>query len=82
MISFCCNLLICESTLLRHQTKKNDYHLYAHEAAEIANNAQVKQLLLTHFWPEIPSLEYQKEAREIFPNTSASYEGQKLTLKL
>ncbi len=76
------NLLICESTFLSQQKKKKDFHLYTHEAATIAKNAQVKELLLTHFWPEIPSDEYQKEAQIIFPNTITVPEGQKLTLKL
>lgn len=75
-------LLICEATFLRNQPKKKDFHLYAHEAATIAQKANVKELLLTHFWPEIPKEEYVTEAKEIFPNTSAAIEGKKLTLKL
>lgn len=75
------NLLICESTFLNHQNKNRDFHLYAHEAALIAKKAQVKELILTHFWPEIPKEEYLNEALEIFPYTSCAIEGKKLILK-
>lgn len=63
------NLLICESTFLKSQTRKKDYHLYAHEAATIAKSAKVDQLLLTHFWPDIKKEEYLEEALSIFKKT-------------
>ena len=69
------DLLICESTFLKGQHRKNDYHLYAYEAAEIAKNANVTQLLLTHFYPEIDKNLYVKEAKEFFENTEAAEEG-------
>ena len=47
------DLLICESTFLKGQVRKEDYHLYASEAGKIARTAKVKKLLLTHFWPSI-----------------------------
>ena len=74
------NLLICESTFLKGQTRKKDYHLYAHEAALIAKKAQVDKLLLTHFWPEIDREEYLKEALPIFENTEIATENKILTL--
>jgi len=75
------DLLICESTFLKNQCKKNDTHLYAYEAATIAKKANVKKLMLTHFWPEIDKLQYVKEAQEIFENTIAAEEDKKLILK-
>lgn len=76
-----CNLLICESTFLKGQAKGNkDYHLYAHEAAQIASIAQVNQLMLTHFWPTIPKEEYFKEALPIFENTIVAEENHILKL--
>lgn len=69
------DLLICESTFLKGQHRKKDYHLYAYEAAEIAKNAEVSQLLLTHFYPEIDKSLYVKEAKEFFGNTEAAEEG-------
>lgn len=75
------DLLICESTYLKGQIKQEDSHLFAHEAATIARLANVKKLLLTHFWPEIDKQEYIKEAKEIFENTEAAIEGKKLILR-
>lgn len=76
------NLLICESTFLRGQSKgAHDYHLYAHEAAKIASIAQPEQLMLTHFWPEIDKQKYVDEAIPIFPNTIAAEEGMVLKFK-
>lgn len=76
------NLLICESTFLRGQSKgEKDYHLYAHEAAKIASIAKTEQLMLTHFWPEIDKQKYVDEAIPIFPNTFAAEEGMVLKFK-
>lgn len=74
------NLLICESTFLKNQQRKKDYHLYAYEAATIAKKAEVQQLLLTHFWPEIDKNDYLIEATEIFSNTKVAEEGKVLKL--
>lgn len=76
------NLLICESTFLKGQIRKKDYHLYAHEAATIAKKAEVQKLLLTHFWPEIDKEEYLKEAKPIFDNTEVAEENKVLKLSL
>ena len=74
------NLLICESTFLKGQIRKKDYHLYAHEAAQIAKIANVEKLLLTHFWPEIEKEKYLEEARTIFRNTEIAIENKTLNL--
>lgn len=74
------NLLICESTFLKGQIRKKDYHLYAHEAATIAKKAEVQKLLLTHFWPEIDKEEYLKEAKPIFEKTEIAEENKVLKL--
>lgn len=75
------NLLICESTFLKGQYRSSNTHLYAHEAARIAKDANVEKLLLTHFWPEIDKEKYVEEAKEIFNNTEAAIEGKKLILR-
>lgn len=75
------NLLICESTFLRGQTRKGNNHLFAYEAAEIARKANVGRLLLTHFWPSIDKQIYVNEAKEVFKNTEAACEGKKLVLR-
>ena len=75
------NLLICESTFLKGQVRKNDYHLYAHEAATIAAMANVNKLLLTHFWPDIEKKQYLQEALPIFKQTEVAEENMVLKLK-
>lgn len=75
------DLFICESTYLRNQPKNGDNHLYAYEAGMIAKNANVKKLLLTHFYPEIDKNEYLNEAKGIFENTDVAEEGKILTLR-
>lgn len=75
------NLLICESTFLRGQTRLKDYHLFAHEAGKIAKLANVEKLLLTHFWPSIDKQKYVDEAKEFFENTEAAEEGKKLIFR-
>lgn len=75
------DLLICESTFLRGQIRNGDNHLFAHEAASIAQKANVDRLVLTHFFPSIDKQEYVDEARQIFSNTEAALEGKKLILR-
>lgn len=74
------DLLICESTFLKGQVGSKN-HLYAYEAGKIAREANVKKLMLTHFWPEIPKSKYVKEAQELFENVIAADEGQSLILR-
>ena len=75
-----CNLLICESTFLKEQSNNNKNHLCAEESAIIARKANVKKLLLTHFWPEIKSKVYVKEARKVIRKTFAAKENKKIIL--
>lgn len=75
------DLLICEATFLRGQTRIGNNHLYAYEAGKIAKEANVNKLVLTHFWPEIDKELYVKEAKSYFENTEAAYEGKKLILR-
>ena len=75
------DLLICESTFLKGQIKLKDNHLYAHEAGMIARDANVKKLLLAHFYPTIDKQLYLNEAKEVFENTEAAIEGKKLILR-
>jgi ribonuclease Z len=65
-------LLICESTYLEDK-KEMAYkhcHLTAKQAADIALQSNVKQLILTHFSARYQSLmDFEVEAREVFKNT-------------
>ena len=69
------DLLLCESTFLRGQPKDKDEHLFAYEAGLIAKDANVGELLLTHFWPEENKQKYVDEAKENFLNTSFAEEN-------
>ena len=75
------DLLICESTFLRGQSREKNTHLFAYEAGRIAREAKVKKLLITHFWPEIDKELYLKEAKEEFENVEVAEENKKLVLR-
>jgi len=70
------DLLICESSLLTsHGFPEINSHLTAKQAGIIAKEANVRGLILTHFWPEEPTEKYVAEAKEIFSKTIAAQEG-------
>lgn len=75
------DLLISESAfhsdlVLKAEERK---HLTSRQAAEIAQNADVKRLVLTHFSTRYKDVtELEEEARTIFPNTSAAYDLMKV----
>lgn len=61
------DLLICESSLLeKYGFPKINSHLTARQAGIIAKEAKVKELMLTHFWPEELTKKYAKEAKKQF----------------
>ena len=63
------DVLICEASfLVSHGFPKECNHLTALQAGEIAKEANVKKLILSHFWPEEDTKNYYKEARQIFNN--------------
>ena len=69
------DLFVCEATLQdQHLDRKMTGHLTAREAGLIAKEAGVKELLLTHIWPEYDRAISIKEARESFtgPVTAAA----------
>lgn len=74
------NILICESTFLSNQKKNNINHLSSKEAGKIAKLANVGNLVLTHFWPEIDKKIYVEEARQEFDNVIGAEENKILKL--
>jgi len=58
------NLLICESALPDELKVKG--HLTPSEAGEIATKANVKQLLLTHFYPECDNVDIELQCRKTY----------------
>lgn len=68
------DLLVHESTFNKNeeQLAKEYYHSTTHQAAEVAKNAQVKQLVLTHISARYLSkdiIQLENEAKEIFART-------------
>lgn len=75
------DLLICESTYLSEKEIKAEErgHLTAKQAALIANSANVKKLLLTHFSSRYKTVqELEEEARTYFSNSFAAHDFMKL----
>lgn len=69
------SLFLCESTYLdEHQElAKLHNHLTAKQAAMIAKQAGVRELILTHFSARYQNLKaFEQEARTIFPHTYAA----------
>ncbi|ADU50475.1 beta-lactamase domain-containing protein [Thermaerobacter marianensis DSM 12885] len=61
------DLLLIEASLLARRGDRAPGHLTARQAAEIAREAGVRQLLLTHLLPEYDPQEVLAEAQEVFP---------------
>lgn len=66
------NILLCESTYLEEHKEmaRLHHHMTARQAAQIAKDANAKQLILTHFSARYQNLKnFETEAKTIFPNT-------------
>mgnify|MGYP000175741557 FL=1 len=67
------DLFICEGMYGEPEKEKKakEYkHMTFYEAANMAKEAEVKELWLTHYSPSlVRPQEYEKQVREIFPNT-------------
>ncbi len=75
------DLLICESSLLTsYSFDEINPHLTSKQSAIIAKEANVKNLMLTHFWPEEDINNYVKESKQIFENVLPAIEGQILII--
>lgn len=83
LINFCQNsdIIICESSFLLKHNSSSKTHLTAYDAGRLANLANAKKLLLTHFWPDIDKEEYLEEAKQQFENTQVAEEEQTLILR-
>jgi ribonuclease Z len=79
-----------EADLIYHETTYLDqlreraesrFHSTTRQAAEIAKKANVKRLLIGHFSSKYDTLEeFEREAREVFPNTDLALEGTAYTI--
>ncbi|MBN1376879.1 ribonuclease Z [Candidatus Woesearchaeota archaeon] len=71
------DLMICESVY--HSSLKEKSHVYKHmtaqDAALIANKANAKKLILTHFSQRYKEInEVLKDAKDVFNNTEAAFD--------
>jgi ribonuclease Z len=74
------DLLIHDGTFLEEEGSKG--HADVKQAAKIAKDAKVKQLVLTHISRRYTdATELEEEARKIFPNTRVAYDFMKVKLK-
>ncbi len=77
------DLLVCEATYLSNLKDKaeNNLHMTSEDAANIASQADVKQLVITHFSQRYKQTdELLSEAKTIFPNTKAAFDLMKISL--
>ena len=78
------DLLICEGMYGEpgmEEKARSHKHMTFYEAANIAKNAGVKEMWLTHYSPSLPNPKaYTKDVRAIFANTVVSRDGQTVDL--
>ena len=78
------DLFICEGMYgepEKKQKAKEYKHMTFYEAAELAKEAQVKELWLTHYSPSLVRADdYMHEVRKIFPNAIAGKDGKSVDL--
>lgn len=77
------DVLICEATYHSALQEKAELHghLTSKEAAQIASQANVKQLVITHFSQRYDEVsELLAEARDVFPNTKDAFDLMKIML--
>ncbi len=71
----------CENDLEEEATQGG--HSTAAEAAELAKQAEVEQLILTHPSPRYKDLsQLEEEAKEIFPNTKYAKDFSEIEVQL
>ena len=66
----------------KKQKAKEYKHMTFYEAAQLAKDAQVGELWLTHYSPSLTRPEiYMEEVRKIFPNAIAGKDGKSVDLQ-
>ncbi len=78
------DLFICEGMYGEKEKlpkAKQNRHMMMYEAAQLAKEAEAKELWLTHYSPSLNHPEnYMEEIKEIFPNAHAAKDGKYKTL--
>lgn len=78
------DILIHDGTFLELDESKGKYHADVVEAAKIAKEANVKQLILTHLsrrYKKDDIKEMETRAKKVFPNTKVAYDFMKVELR-
>lgn len=60
------DLLLAETTLLKAQAGEPVAHLTTHQVGQIAHEAGVKKLVLTHLWPHFNREQILAEVKEVY----------------
>ena len=85
VLPYCINAdgLVIEGTYLNSEKDmaREFAHLTAHEAATLAANANIGHLYLTHISRRYRDKDVEKEAREVFPNTTIVHDFDQYTIK-
>jgi ribonuclease BN (tRNA processing enzyme) len=71
VFAYGCDFLLADAAFLDYQLKENSPDMSSAQCASIAKNAEAGFLALTHQNPNTQTNDYEKEAREIFPNSFA-----------
>ena len=77
------DILICEATYSSKLAEKSEEysHMTAKQAGQLASQANVKKLILTHFSARYKDTqELEEDARNVFNNTKCAYDLMKLDL--
>ncbi len=82
LAAFCqdADLMLADGALLKEQWTKAAPHMSASLAAELARNANVKRLIVTHLLPQNLPSALLKQAREAFPDAMLATPGQLISL--
>lgn len=76
------DLLIHDGTFLEAEEAKGKHHADVKEAAKIAKDANVKQLILTHISRRYTDTRLlEEEAKKVFPNTKVAKDFMKVKIK-
>ena len=77
------DILVCEATYADDlKEKAEEYrHMTSKQAALLANNANVKKLILTHFSQRYKTMEeIEDDAKDVFSNTICAYDFMKIKI--
>jgi ribonuclease Z len=77
------DVLVCEASFAtEHEEKAREFrHMTAAHAAQVASQADVKKLIITHFSQRYMSVDqHVEEARTIFPSTEAAFDLMRITV--